>query len=221
MVAQHVGKLERGELELKVSQLPAFAEALKIGVADLLPHDAGRGMAADSVPLVGDVCVRDVDAPAPERGADADRVPLAAPLPDADQCFAVMLVDSSADELFGPGTILVCRELPQATTRLRLGTKLVIRRYATNVATGDVLDLLFGTLDRSSQGALLVTLHSHDRSVPEVVRLRPRGRPTLTAIEGGTAFEYAAELTQLIDYQIEPHDLAEILGTVEAAWTPQ
>lgn len=221
MVAQNVGKLERGELELKVSQLADFARALGVAVPDLLPKDEADGVGGWSVPVLARAALRAglgaVDADFAE---PYDRIPLPRGLDGAEQCFAVEITDRSANALYAPGTVLICRELEPAA-RLRLGAKLVIRHFETDLAHDDTREVLVGTLDRTGQGHLNLDLHSTDRRAPASIRIRDQVSPALTAIAGGTALQTAQQFMQEIDYQPRPDDLALILGTVEMAIIPQ
>ena len=122
--------------------------------------------------------------------------------------------------MYPPGTLLVCREL-EPVARLRLGAKLAVRHFETDLAAGDTREVLVGTLDRTAAGHLNLDLHSHDRRTPASIRLRNQSGPALTAIAGGTAIETAREFMQMIDYAPQPDDLAEIIGTIELAIIPQ
>jgi transcriptional regulator with XRE-family HTH domain len=215
MSPSKIGKLERGERRLTYRDAIVLARALNCDPSDLLPGQRGL-----SIPIEWRISAAHSEA-APEFFEVPEprpRLPALTPIARPDQCFGAEVLDDSADRLYPPGAVLICRHFDALAAPLRLGAKVIARRFVTSLADGAIMEVLVGLVDRSISGDLLLSLRTTNRELPPAVLIRQ------APVHAGFADRFSAAYSPAdrpIDYAPRPDDPAEILGVVVWAITPE
>ena len=209
---QTIGKIERGEQRLRLDQLPLFADALNIDLWQLLTDE----------PAPFGLPVRYVVAAALSNDAPAWNDPtvphiLTPPrLPAPEECFAAEIADDSADLIYPKGSFVIARCLEKLAGPLKLGAKVLVAQYGTDLENGDIFAVLVGFLDRTVIGETIVATRSHNIRTPKLITIQPR---TATAGASERILQFEIERSPTIDYRPRANDPARILGVIERAVT--
>lgn len=210
----YYGALERGDKRINADIAARLAAPLRCQPGELL----GGGEAV-SVPLfaaaaAADSATRplDYDLPEPHERVQVRR------LAEPRKCFAVEIVDDSADVDFAAGTVLVARRLEPLPAMLRVGARVVVRFFldptgpAVNRQTHEIL---YGILDCSVVGDLVLITRSRNRRIPRHLLVQSAVRP-------GAAEWTAAPRPQAETVAYEPRadDPGTVLGVVVYAMGP-
>lgn len=211
---QKVSSIERGRSRLNTQDARELAAVLGCSVQELMTGTS-RSVPVELVVAAFESKDRpvDFDLPAPHEMIEAPRQ-----LADPDECFVADVIDRTIDRLYPPGSTLFIRRIPPTGGKLKIGSEVLIRRYATTKAEGQTLDVLVGLLQRDVNGALSVLIETSDRKL--------QGSQTIQ--EPPPSFRTLGERTQAfltqqpeVDYRATPDDKAEILGEVVYATMPR
>lgn len=127
-------------------------------------------------------------------------------------CFAAEIADDSADKDFARETVLYLRPINPAGEDLRLGTPVVVRFFDCSVGGTKVTsDMLYGLLDRTSAGDIVLITRSKTIPLPVSKMIRP-GSARLREINEQTRGMIPWPAT--VTYAPDPEDVAIIVGTV-------
>lgn len=206
-----VGKIERGDQEISLSQLGRFARALDVGIENLAPE-------GPEISLPIKWTVRSFEAEGGDPELHRPWAFLAAPprLAQPDECSVAVVDDDSADRLYPRGSLLIVRKLAKPAS-LRPGQKVIVRRFI-NARDQETMEILVGILQRGALGDIEVSLRSNDRRLGGAITVRRSG------ISPGLSDRYAsvaAPSAGFIDYSPLMGDDAEIIGIVVMAVTPE
>jgi transcriptional regulator with XRE-family HTH domain len=133
----------------------------------------------------------------------------------AGECFAVEIVDDSADLDFAQGTVLFVRAAP-----LHVGARIVVRFLITDRdpdGARTTYEILYGILDQNVIGDLVLVTRTRNRLVPRHALIQEA-----SPLGGGLAERplVMQRRSGAIDYEPRPTDPAEILGVVVYAAGP-
>jgi transcriptional regulator with XRE-family HTH domain len=207
----YYGALERGDKRLNADTAQRLQRALRCTAGELL---AGAASIA-TVPLRFAIAAAETeDRPAAfELPEPWEQLP-APRLADAHDCVAAEIADDTADLDFAKGTALFLRPLAGLAAPLQLGARIVCRFFVDAAGDGGdrrTHEILYGILDQSILGDLVLITRSRNRLIPRnaLIQAVPR-------VPGGLA---EAQLTLRrpggpIDYRPRPNDPGEILGLV-------
>lgn len=211
----YYGELELGYKRLNTDLERKLSGVLQCSVNDLFPSALGI-----SIPL-------NLYIAAQESESRPDEFDLAQPsswvqapprLVHPEQCFAAEVVDDSADLDYPYGSILFVRRREALKEPLPLGSKIVVRFLTAPIGTGPgespTREVLYGVLDRSLTGDILLLTRSRSRNLPSSLLIRP-GSTRLRRLEEHVLAMIPREATA--DPEPRPGDEAVILGVV--AWS--
>lgn len=206
--ASKIYKLEDGSQRLTDAWLAKLAPALRVAPADII------ATGPLSVPMTLTIAAAfsehaPFDLPEPHERIYPPRSVLR-----AEECVAAHIADDSADRIYPPGSVLIVRPLAKLKTGLRLGQKVVVRKFRTRAGAGDTMEVLVGLLDRAVTGELVAATATRNRELPPSVRLKEL--PAGAGLADRQAWFRESEETPL-DYRPEPGDPAEIVGLVVMA----
>lgn len=212
---QQVDKLEGRGDRISAHWIERLARGLCVAPGDILSPPG----APISVPLLytaGLHLSEGVDG-APVRRPPIEWLQPPPGLQASEDCFAVAVADDSADRLYPPGSLVIARRLDAVERPLRVGDKVVVRRFAATRAVGTVYEVLIGRLDRNAAGEITVLLRSTSRQAPGSVLVQRE------APQDGLAERFAAFAAPPPDADIayvpRGEDAADIAGVIERAIT--
>jgi len=210
-----VGKLETGKHQLKVEQLKRFAGALEVPTGAILgeqdmPIPIRYRIAAFGGPV-------DSDELEPRKPLGYMRP--ARPVAEPEQCFGALVADDSADLIYPPGTVLMARRTEHLGGELPVDgrTKFIVKIFSTNLAAGDLQEILVGLLDQAVDGSLTLVTRTRNRHIRHGVALR---RPMVSA-DFHEIQQDLAPRDRPVQYRSDAADLGLILGRVERAERPE
>jgi transcriptional regulator with XRE-family HTH domain len=212
----YYGALERGDKRINADTAARLAVPLQCGIGELL----GGGQRI-SVPLIFAVAAAESEARPPRYDLPEphERVPPAR-LAEAEKCFAAELFDDSADVDFAAGSILFVRRLAPSPAALSIGAK-VLTRFFLDPRTGEEVrtthEILYGILDRTIVGDLVLITRTRNRVVPRNLLIQSAA-PSGPGLAERAAMLLSREAT--IFYEPRPDDPAELLGVVVYAMGP-
>lgn len=211
---------KRGKRGPGLAVVVALAVELDVTLDELAGFSglAGRLRGA-VVPLAYRVCAR-----FSPQAPDTFEVPSPRPilrdgLPDdlPDDAFAAEVLDASADGLYPPGTMLLCRPADAAAGEIELGANVLVRVFTSTRAEGTTMEVLAGVLDQSRRGDLLLAMQTSLREAARsVVIQEAKSGPELLAEATGISFR----ASMVVNYAPGEGDGAEILGVVIGTITP-
>jgi len=208
---QQIGHLERGERRMTFTQAELLAPHLGCAPADFLSQAKGNSIpvscridAAFSETAPGDY---HIDPP-------HVRVPALPGLKNSEGCFAVELLDDSADQLYPVGSVLVALAV---ACSISLGSKIILRHCTETGPSRRTMEILVGLLERAATGDLTLALRSGNRELPTEVTFK---RLADAAGLGESRLEPAVS-GATIEYAPSPDDAGEIIGLVVMAITPE
>ena len=210
----YYGALERGDKRINADIATRLAAPLRCQLGELL--DGGEAV---SVPVVAAVaaadsaaCPLDYDLPEPHERVQVRR------LAEPRKCFAVEIVDDSADVDFSAGTILVARRLEPLPAMLPVGARVMARFFVDpqGPAVGrQTHEILYGILDCTVVGDLVLITRTRNRRIPRHLLVQ-------SAVRSASA-EWApapGPQAETVAYQPRADDPGVVLGVVIYAMGP-
>jgi transcriptional regulator with XRE-family HTH domain len=208
----YYGELERGVRRLNADLARRLGQVLRCAPGDLLAADT-----AASVPLAVIVAGAFAEPPASfELSAPYPLLPAPRRLAQPEACIAAEIADDSADLDYPAGSTLFIRTVAADGESLALGSKIVVRfsRSATagGLGTRTTHEVLYGRLERSAAGDLVLATRSRSREIPGHLVIRR---------EGAHRLEEPGATPPAAEYRAADGDEAVILGTVVFSWRPE
>jgi hypothetical protein len=212
----YYGALARGDRRINADIAQQLQRPLRCAGNDLLV-----GVQGVSVPLRLAIA-------AAESEERPDAFDLSAPyewlqprrLADAENCLAAEICDDSAELDFVKGTILVLRPLAGPGEPVPVGAKIVVRFGLEPAAGGEVRthEILYGILDQSIVGDLLLITRTRNRLVPRHALIQTAEPPQPGLGERPLAI---VPRDGRVAYARRADDPAEILGIVVYSMKPE
>jgi transcriptional regulator with XRE-family HTH domain len=212
----YYGALERGDKRINADTAERLSKPLRCTAADLFGGPLGV-----SVPLLMAVAAAEsvtrpaqYDLPEPHERFQPRR------LLEAQHCFAVEILDDSAELDFACRTILFLRPMARAGASLSVGAKVLVRFFlepAAGSGACETHEVLYGILDRNIVGDLVLITRTRNRMIPRNALIQsalPSG-PVRTQ----RALSHMAH-DGIIAYEPRPDDQGELLGVVIYAMGP-
>lgn len=208
-----VGKIERGDQEISLTQLGRFARALDVAIENLATDGP-----AISLPIRWTVRAFEAEGGEPELAKPWAFFAAPPRLERPEECAVAVVDDASADRLYPRGSLLIVRKLAWPAS-LRAGQKVLVRRFV-DARDQETMEILAGILQRGALGDIEVSLRSNarDRRLGGAVTVRRSG------VAGGLSERYAGlapPAADAIDYTPLTGDDAELLGVIAMAVTPE
>lgn len=213
MSASYYGEIERGDVRLN-SDTAAKLQRVFPGFTFA---DSAKDIATTPVRII--IAAQENDGRPDSYGLPVELVEVPTPraLRDIGDCVAAEIADDSADRDFAQGTVLYLLPVVEDTS-LQVGARVVVRfLVGDRAAKGPVAEVLYGLIDRSPTGDLIIWTRSSNRRIPpsliiqrEPMSLRGFSERILSLIPRPPT----------IEYQPRDDDEAEILGVVVYAAGP-
>lgn len=217
-----ISKLERGLQRVTADWARKLAPVLGRAPADLIDEDTQL-----SVPLQFTVASAfAADRPDFELAEPIERLVPPRRLKAPEECVAAQIADDSVDKLYPRGAILVVRRVEFLDPPLRVGDKVLARRFKGTRKEGETMEVLAGILDRSLAGDLSLLLRTSQRELPLAVTIRQAASEPARGMRYAEKERYFAPGENPldkgpIDYQPLDGDPAEIIGRIVLAITPE
>jgi transcriptional regulator with XRE-family HTH domain len=208
--AAYYGALERGDKRINSDTAERLSGPLRCAVGDLLAGTQGVSVPLSVVVAAAESTARPeiFDLPEPQERLRPPR------LADTEGCFAAELFDDSADLDFAPGAILVVRELRQLRAVLKAGDKVLVRFFldpAELVEPRRTHEILYGILDRTIVGDLVLITRTRNRLIPRHALIQAAAAQRAGLADGVLDLPSRAAT---IEYEPRADDPATILGVV-------
>ena len=212
---QNIQRMESGHRRATADALLAVAAVLECSVSELL----GETAFVPRCPLLFyAVAGLEIDLLPGNDGIDSNAPPLV-PLPRRWEVepgdFAVEILDDSADRLYPPGTFLFCKP-PGGAIPHR--ARCVVHNFTTNPRDALVFETRVMLAGLSGDGADIVLTAPTNNPRKAMAAVLHRGTWPSGILDTGSALPFDAnDHLSAIDYEARPHDIAEIVGVVQAS----
>ncbi len=192
-----------------------IAAALGSSLAELL-GEAGSRTVPITLAIAG--AFSEFRPPSFDRPLPWKRLEVGPRLAAPEECFAAEIADDSADLDYPSGTVLVIRPLEPGQS-LPLRGKIAVRFWldpASPLALRRTREILYGLLERSLDGDLLLLTRSKNPEIPRTLLIDPASRASSLAEAGasrGLLREDKMRAGALV-FEPNPSAPATLLGTV-------
>lgn len=210
---QEISALERGVKQIMPVTGQRIAAALGRSLAEILGEGSGRSV---PIKLVIAGSFSESRPAAFDQPSPWHRVEVGSRLVKPEECFAAEIADNSADLDYPPGSVLVIRPFAPGE-KVALGRKIVVRFWLdpqSALATRRTREILYGLLDKSLAGDLLLLTRSTSLEIPRTLLIAPARRPSAlheAAAVSRLLLEQRAR-TEAVTFEPDPEAAAAILG---------